>query len=67
MTRTMIQIQRDAIKEALFRHNGNKRKAAEELGVGVRTLTNWINLSGKGNKHRVLREAKIETEEDCLR
>jgi len=32
-----------AIHEALARHNGNKPKAAEELGISLKTLYNKLN------------------------
>jgi two-component system NtrC family response regulator len=34
-----------AIHEALARHNGNKPKAAEELGISLKTLYNKLNLA----------------------
>jgi two-component system response regulator FlrC len=36
--RTMADIERDAIREALDEVDGNRRLAAERLGIGVRTL-----------------------------
>ena len=35
---TLSELERDAIAAALARHDGNRRKAAEELGIGLRTL-----------------------------
>ena len=32
-----------AIHDALDRHNGNKPKAAEELGISLKTLYNKLN------------------------
>ena len=32
-----------AIHEALDRHDGNKPKAAEELGISLKTLYNKLN------------------------
>jgi len=38
-----------AIQEALRRHGGNKPKAAEELGISLKTLYNKLNqLSALG-------------------
>jgi transcriptional regulator with PAS, ATPase and Fis domain len=37
------QLERQAIEDALDRHRGNKSKAAEELGVSVKTLYNKLN------------------------
>jgi len=36
--RTLADIERDAIVEALEQCEGNRRRAAEQLGIGVRTL-----------------------------
>jgi two-component system response regulator AtoC len=36
--RTLAEIERDAIVQALERCEGNRRRAAEQLGIGVRTL-----------------------------
>jgi two-component system response regulator AtoC len=36
--KTMVDIEREAIKRALDNVNGNRRLAAERLGIGVRTL-----------------------------
>lgn len=36
--RSLADIERTAIEDALRRHKGNRKKAAEELGIGVRTL-----------------------------
>jgi DNA-binding NtrC family response regulator len=35
---TMADVEREAIKAALTQHRGNRRKAAETLGIGERTL-----------------------------
>ncbi|MGA2798688.1 MAG: sigma-54 dependent transcriptional regulator [Thermoguttaceae bacterium] len=39
-----------AIHEALARHNGNKPKAAEELGISLKTLYNKLNQSSAMSK-----------------
>jgi two-component system response regulator FlrC len=36
--RTLAELERDAIVQALEQHEGNRRRAAEQLGIGVRTL-----------------------------
>lgn len=36
--RTMNEIEKEAILEALRRNNGNKQKAAQELGISTRTI-----------------------------
>jgi transcriptional regulator with PAS, ATPase and Fis domain len=38
----MEEIEKEAIKDALRRNNGNKRKAAEELKISERTIHRWI-------------------------
>ncbi len=39
-------IEKEAIRECLARHNGNRTKAAEELGVTRKTILNKIKLYG---------------------
>lgn len=39
------ELETNAIHEALSRHNGNKAKAAEELGISLKTLYNKLNQS----------------------
>jgi len=41
--RTLREIEMQAIAEALQRHDGNKAKAAEELGISLKTLYNKLN------------------------
>jgi two-component system, NtrC family, response regulator AtoC len=36
--KTLRELEREAILAALARHDGNRRKAAEQLGLGLRTL-----------------------------
>lgn len=35
---TMAEVEKEAISAALAQHRGNRRKAAEALGIGERTL-----------------------------
>jgi len=41
--RTLREIEMQAIHDALERHGGNKPKAADELGVSLKTLYNKLN------------------------
>lgn len=43
---TLREIEMAAIHEALERHSGNKPKAAEELGISLKTLYNKLNQAG---------------------
>jgi DNA-binding NtrC family response regulator len=43
---SLAQIERSAIREALNRHTGNRRKAAEALGISERTLYRKIKEYG---------------------
>jgi two-component system response regulator FlrC len=38
MPKTLRELEREAIQAALAAHRGNRRKAADRLGVGLRTL-----------------------------
>ena len=40
---TLREIEMQAVHEALQRHQGNKTKAAEQLGVSLKTLYNKLN------------------------
>ena len=42
-TLNLHEVESQAIDSALARHNGNKSKAAEELGISVKTLYNKLN------------------------
>jgi two-component system response regulator FlrC len=44
--RTMVDIERDAIQRALDEVDGNRRLAAERLGIGVRTLYEKLKRYG---------------------
>jgi two-component system NtrC family response regulator len=43
---TLRELEMDAIHEALERNQGNKPRAAEELGVSLKTLYNKLNQTG---------------------
>jgi DNA-binding NtrC family response regulator len=49
-TLNLQDIEARAIQQALDRHNGNKPKAAEELGVSLKTLYNKLNQSAALSK-----------------
>ncbi|MFP3939973.1 MAG: sigma-54-dependent transcriptional regulator, partial [Thermoanaerobaculia bacterium] len=44
--RSLEEIEREAIARALERHGGHRRRAAEELGIGVRTLYDKLKRYG---------------------
>mgnify|MGYP001368728148 CR=1 FL=1 len=48
--RTLREIEMQAIAEALQRHGGNKAKAAEELGISLKTLYNKLNQTAELEK-----------------
>jgi two-component system NtrC family response regulator len=48
--RTLREIELQAIAEALQRHGGNKAKAAEELGISLKTLYNKLNQAAELEK-----------------
>lgn len=45
---TLREIFQKAVGDALRKHKGNRVRAAEELGVSVRSMRNWINNTNKG-------------------
>ena len=45
---TMAEVERAAIEAALREHTGNRRKAAEVLGIGERTLYRKLKAYGLG-------------------
>lgn len=44
--KSLAELEREAILAALERHDGNRRKAAEELGIGLRTLYDRLKKYG---------------------
>jgi two-component system response regulator FlrC len=46
--RTMLDIERDAIRQALDEAGGNRRRAAQRLGIGERTLYDKLKRYGIG-------------------
>jgi len=47
-SRTLTEIERDAIRDALSRTGGNKTQAAKLLGIGLRTLHRKVKEFGVG-------------------
>ena len=47
-SRTLTEIERDAIRDALAKTGGNKTQAAKLLGIGLRTLHRKLKESGIG-------------------
>jgi two-component system, NtrC family, response regulator AtoC len=47
-TGTMADVEREAIRRALERCQGNRKKAAEQLGIGLRTLYDKLKRYGLG-------------------
>lgn len=47
---TMQEIQDWAVTRALARHNGDKPRAAKELGIALKTLYNRINRKNEGER-----------------
>jgi len=45
--KTLRQIEMEAIYDALDRHQGNKPKAAQELGISLKTLYNKLNQAAE--------------------
>ncbi|MEM9828156.1 MAG: helix-turn-helix domain-containing protein, partial [Planctomycetota bacterium] len=48
--KTLRELEVLAIEQALQRHDGNKRLAAEELGVSLKTLYNRLNAAEEREK-----------------
>jgi two-component system NtrC family response regulator len=47
---SLREMEMEAIYAALERHDGNKSRAAEELGISIKTLYNKLNQSDAGDK-----------------
>ena len=47
---TLREIELQAIYAAVERHDGNKPKAAEELGISLKTLYNKLNQAELNDK-----------------
>lgn len=43
---SLVETEKELVKKALIKHNNNRRKAAEELGISERTLYRKINEFG---------------------
>ena len=43
---TLRELEMEAIQDALERHAGNKPKAADQLGISLKTLYNKLNQTG---------------------
>ena len=43
---TLRELETKAIHDALERHAGNKPKAADQLGISLKTLYNKLNQTG---------------------
>ena len=50
---TLKQIKIKAVEQALISSNGNKTKAAKELGVSKRSLANWVREYSVLSKFRI--------------
>jgi two-component system response regulator FlrC len=44
--RTLVELERDALARALAECGGNRRRAAERLGIGLRTLYEKLKRYG---------------------
>jgi two-component system response regulator FlrC len=49
--KTLRELERDAILAALAAHGGNRRRAAEQLGIGLRTLYTRLKELGIFSEH----------------
>jgi DNA-binding NtrC family response regulator len=49
--KTLRDLEREAILAALSAHGGNRRKAAEQLGIGLRTLYARLKEYGISTEH----------------
>ena len=44
----MDEVEREAIERALDHYGGNRKRAAEQLGIGLRTLYDKLKRYGLG-------------------
>jgi two-component system response regulator FlrC len=51
LPKTLRDLERDAILAALTAHGGNRRKTAEQLGIGLRTLYTRLKELGISTEH----------------
>ena len=50
MSKRLSEIRKKAVERALTETKGNRTKAADILGISVRTVRNWIKKYGLGEK-----------------
>lgn len=58
--KTLLEIKRQAIVEALEHHNWNRNRTARALGVGERTMRYWVRKYDlpKGSPGQIPNETK---------
>lgn len=61
LNRTLEDIEKQAITEALEHFNGNKTLAAEALGISIRTIRNKVHRYKLYQFRNVLRYGYIDT------
>ncbi len=47
---SLRELEQEAIRQALARHDGNKSRVAQELGISIKTLYNKLNQSSQMSK-----------------
>ena len=58
---TIEMLEREAIEAALKFYEGNKTKAAQSLGITVRTIQNKLSLYNPKEKNESGKESKSDT------
>ena len=58
---TIEMLEREAIEAALKFYEGNKTKAAQSLGITVRTIQNKLSLYNPKEKNESSKESKSDT------